>query len=651
MLLTGMLFVSGGFVSCDSDDDDVNKVNTLEVTPSSSIDFKASGNADVVLTVETDAQKWAYAAPDWIVAKQEGKTLTVNAKDNATGETRVGRIQFTAGNAQSVAINVSQRIPEEGADNVLSVEPSDAIAFEAAGNTAVVLTVATDAASWDFEAPEWITATKDGDKLTVNAQDNTEEGSRAGRLTITAGTANPVAINVSQKGAGEEPVPGDKVAGSLKNLAEEGATSFVLNGKETEPMILKVQFELAKAAAADTEVQIFVDEAYLTEYNFINKTECVLFPAQITVADGGNVKIAAGSTASAEVSVTLDVTSDQLKFNQDYLIPLYVKAKTDNVSVGSAARINYVVRKKNPKEVKNVLFYEVNDTNPLNTLEYMMADGTYFFDAVVLFAANINYDAAQDVVYLNNNPNVQALLDDTDIYLQPLREKGIKVYLGLLGNHDAAGLCQLSDWGCEQFAEEMALACKEYKLDGVNFDDEYSTAPISGNRWFAPYSSNAAGSRLCYETKKALQKHCPWETEVSLYAYGGFWSGAQAVDGHKPGEFVDFWVADYGGSTSPLDGMTMKGCSGISLQLNHGNTLSEDRARQIKEAGYGWIMYFAFTPVGSEKGSGTVPTNLSTSMETFRKIARGLYDQEMLEPTGYYLKIDNGVYDPVRHEF
>ena len=62
----------------------------------------------------------------------------------------------------------------------------------------------------------------------------------------------------------------------------------------------------------------------------------------------------------------------------------------------------------------------------------MLEDGTPFFDAVILFAANINYNTAEDVVYLANNPNVQALLDDSEIYLQPLRKKGIKVYLGLL---------------------------------------------------------------------------------------------------------------------------------------------------------------------------------------------------------------------------
>lgn len=36
---------------------------------------------------------------------------------------------------------------------------------------------------------------------------------------------------------------------------------------------------------------------------------------------------------------------------------------------------------------------------------------------------------------MNANPNVQALLDNSEELLQPLRKKGIKVLLDILGNH------------------------------------------------------------------------------------------------------------------------------------------------------------------------------------------------------------------------
>ena len=35
----------------------------------------------------------------------------------------------------------------------------------------------------------------------------------------------------------------------------------------------------------------------------------------------------------------------------------------------------------------------------------------------------------------------------------------------------------------------------------------------------------------------------------------------------------------------------------------------------------------------------------------FKETARGCYDQELIEPTGYYKKIGQGVYDSNRYEY
>ena len=109
------------------------------------------------------------------------------------------------------------------------------------------------------------------------------------------------------------------------------------------------------------------------------------------------------------------------------------------------------------------------------------------------FSANINYNAETGRVYVLNNPNVQFLLDNNEQFLQPLRKRGMKVILGILGNHDAAGVAQLSDMGCREFAKELAAYCDAYNLDGVGFDDEYSTSPDLSNPWFCLlYTSDAA---------------------------------------------------------------------------------------------------------------------------------------------------------------
>ena len=534
----------------------------------------------------------------------------------------------------------------------LTVTPDAAISFLAKENAEVVLKVVTNADSWKATpTADWIVLVPDMEKgnLHVNAKDNNTTEQRVARIRIEAGLAQPVAINVVQAaGTGEvTPEPSKGVAVKLVSMGE----TTIATKTETE-LSVKVKLSVTAAAASDVEVKLFYDEGYLREYNYINKEqgEAVLYPKEkVTIPADGKMVLKAGQTESEEVEVKLDATG--LSMGSPYLLPLYLKA-VENAAVKQAeCRVNVLVRKQNPKQIKNVVYFEVNDCNPLNALEYELADGTPFFDAVILFAANINFNRAEDVVYLSNNPNVQALLDDSEIYLQPLRKKGIKVYLGLLGNHDAAGLCQLSDWGAQQWAQEVAEACKTYKLDGVNLDDEYSSSPDLNNHWFAPRSA-AAGARLCYELKKALKATCPWETEVSTFAYGQLYSLPTSVKDLETGEdqpiskWLDFHVANYGGTTSPYGDLTKAQCSGMSLELNRGyGSITEDSARNMKNQGYGWCMWFAFDP----SGTGTVNSNRYRSDGFIKAAAKGFYDQELKEPSGVWNKIGEGKYDPNPH--
>lgn len=262
-------------------------------------------------------------------------------------------------------------------------------------------------------------------------------------------------------------------------------------------------------------------------------------------------------------------------------------------------------------------------------------------------AANINYDSENDKVYVHANANVQALLDESDIYLQPLRERGIKVYLGILGNHDAAGVAQLSAWGAQQWAQEVAKLCKTYKLDGVNLDDEYSKKPILTNHWFTMHSAKA-GARLAYELKIALQEHCSWPTEVSVYEYGALYNlPAVTIDGvtHNQSEFIDMVLADYGGRVIPYGDLTYAQCSGASIQLAYGNSLTEKAAQSALDKGYGWCMWFAFDP----SGTGGTKNNLEHSMQQFNVAAKVFYNSTLKQPSLQYNKIGEGIYDPTPH--
>lgn len=645
MLLAGALAISStGFVSC-KDSEEVDKQNTLSVKPMSDISFKADGNEDVVLTVETDAESWSVEKSDWITTVKEGNTLKVNAQANTSESLRPGRITISAGNAQPVRINVTQDALEEG-EIVLGVTPSDPLAFEAAGNQAVKLTVTTNAPDWSFTYPEeWMTASKEGNTLTVNALDN-EGDARVGQIVVsTSEGEKSVKIAVTQKAGDGASGEVEAVTGSLSS-ADELKIEFP--AENPQAVVKTLTFTLEKAVSSDVQVMINFDERRVEEYNFDNGTEYVVFPAEaLSVANDGLVTVKKGET-SASVEVTIS-PSDKLAYVTTYMIPLRAVAKTEGLTVKSdAAYVDLLVSKASSKKIRNICYFEVNDCNPLNALEYVLEDGQPFFDAVVLFAGNINWDASKQKVFMSANPNIQALLDNSETLLQPLRKKGIKVLLDILGNHDQAGVAGLTDWGCEQFGKELAQICYDYKLDGIGFDDEYSNYTYSTTQWFTSPSSKQA-ARLLYETKKAMKELCPWETWIHLYYLGYIGSGLPSVtiDGveHLPGEFVDNVCADYGGAASPVKGMDLSGCAGYSVQLNYGQSMSADRAKQLMERGYGWIMWFAFDP----SGTGTVGNNRTHSLQQFRNMAQGCYGQSVLDPKNVYNKLGEGSYDPNPH--
>ena len=522
----------------------------------------------------------------------------------------------------------------------LSVKPSAALSFEASGNADVTLTVATTAEKWEYTAPEWVVATREGETLKVNVADNAAVKARVGRIVFTAGTAEPVRINVHQAGLVEDTDPVAGVAVTLNNKAD-GDFFQLTSGAATG----SISVSIAEAVTEDIVVSVALDPEYALEYSFIKGDSYTAIPEQAVTFASAELTIAAGKTESDPVEVTIDGAA--LGFGEGYLVPILASVKSGAAQFAmDAKRVNYTVMKANPRVTKQVVYLEVNDCNPLNVLEYNLEDGTPFFDAVILFAANINYDAVNDVVYLHNNPNVQALLDNSETFIQPLRKKGIKVYLGLLGNHDAAGLAQLSAYGAKEWSKEVAEAVRYYKLDGVNLDDEYSGSPDLNNPWFDSHSAYAA-SRLCYELKMAMKEACYWPTDVSVFEWGAIYNLPEYTDEngvkHTQSEFLDWSCANYFGSSSPYGDLTYANCCAASVQLNYGDEIYG--LQKAIDNKYGWIMWFAFDP----SGTGGIQNNRAHSMRQFEKTATTLYGKSMAQPQNVYNKLGEGKYDPTPH--
>ena len=98
------------------------------------------------------------------------------------------------------------------------------------------------------------------------------------------------------------------------------------------------------------------------------------------------------------------------------------------------------------KTPKFTAYIETNDINPLNAGEYYFT-GTNpheeVIDHVILFASNIRGTASS--VQLYHNPNQTYILNNINTLVKPLQNKGIKVLLGLLGDHTGVGFANLTN--------------------------------------------------------------------------------------------------------------------------------------------------------------------------------------------------------------
>lgn len=115
------------------------------------------------------------------------------------------------------------------------------------------------------------------------------------------------------------------------------------------------------------------------------------------------------------------------------------------------------------KSPKLTVYIETNDVNPLNAKEYRFCGTTEeVIDHVILFASNINGTASSATLF--HNPNQTYILNHASTLIQPLQQKGIKVLLGILGNHTGVGFANLTPAMLESFAQQIATCINTYSL-------------------------------------------------------------------------------------------------------------------------------------------------------------------------------------------
>lgn len=396
-----------------------------------------------------------------------------------------------------------------------------------------------------------------------------------------------------------------------------------------------------KALTSACKVTFSYDSKILDEYNKKNGTSYAALPqAMVSFTNGGSVTLEAGSTtASAGYTLTSDGSLDP---NSTYALP--VKAVIEggaSLSAADASRVIFVkdltalpdatkyVEDENGNLVPGVKIFscmEVNDTNPLNNLSFTLkSNGKPLVDCLIMFSANINYNPETGRVYIFNNENVQALLDNRDKYLKPLQDRGIKVVLGILGNHDRSGIANLDANTAKLFAKECKNICDTYNLDGIFWDDEYSAYEYQNPPAGFVVPSREACSRLMYEVKKIQPER--WNI---AYVYGTTRSADDITDPEtgevvKAGEYIDYALHDYGNGYDLSDnynGMQPWQMGMYSQEFAQGRTASLENLQNMRKDGYGAHMIFAMDP---NRG------NFDWSQyEGMSNCARAFYDDELV---------------------
>lgn len=437
---------------------------------------------------------------------------------------------------------------------------------------------------------------------------------RTSLLIMAFGTATSVFtaceddIVISNKDKGKlETVDG--VYGLVKSLAgARELTAISVFGDKTASG--HVYFELTKAADKDITVNFTVDQAALDTYNDVHGTSYTMYP-NVSLANGGTATVKSGEKKSDPVELTIQAGGS---IGSTYAVAVSATAN-EGVEMSAANQSYVYLVKPQPAipdskkgDILTHCFVEVNDENVLNLGEYTMKKtGKPFFDVVSIFAANINQDTETGRVHVFCNDKVSFLLENADKYIRPLQAKGIKVVMTILGNHDEAGMGNLSEAAAKDFAKELKAYLDIYGLDGIDFDDEYTNYNNSNPGVGFEKRSRANFARLVYECRQVFGNKL-----IGVYEYGSLDSPDGEVEGVKVGDIVDYMTYGYyqnqnsngafGRESSHFQNLPKSKYSPLPWKINdelNGGWYNFDKSKfqRVKDEGYGIQMFYNPKPL------------------------------------------------------
>ncbi len=151
---------------------------------------------DAVVTVN-GGDSWEISInSDWCTIRKSGNQIIISSKENTDLDERSTQIQVTSGTQNRTIVVTNEGAPEMLRSSVENVM------FPSEGETNIIDIFANT--NWEVKGvPEWITANKEGGKVSLTAIANDENVARRANVRIESPSNAVIVINIFQ-GAGEE---------------------------------------------------------------------------------------------------------------------------------------------------------------------------------------------------------------------------------------------------------------------------------------------------------------------------------------------------------------------------------------------------------------------------------------------------------------
>ncbi|MFT3904659.1 MAG: DUF1735 domain-containing protein [Niabella sp.] len=379
-------------------------------------------------------------------------------------------------------------------------------------------------------------------------------------------------VKLQDSNNGDDKVNAGKVEFYNKTYPTEKETIIEEDGAYT--------FTFKTSVATQKSETLSIDKSgwdiLLKDYNtFMQSTEYKILPDANFEAE--SVQLAQGAISS---DITLKIKGMDALTQGYYVLPLKLNYEGESVLhiVKVVKDASYVALSDTNKKsmppgtyncpdrtepMKMVAYVETNNWDIRNMGQFVLKNSRKpVFDYVVIFAANMNYDLSKKKRYLFFNDKLQPLVRDPKRFIKPLTDRGMKVIVDILPNHQGVGFFNFQSY---EDALDFARECKEWAdklgIDGFDIDEEYADYNV---RPELPQK----GTQSTFWFMRAMKEVMP-DKLLTLYDYGHNLSASSRDElGKGPVDYLDFSWSDYNVTGASRVGMPANRYGNRSLEAS-----------------------------------------------------------------------------------